>query len=212
MPLTAFPETERRLARRLDRARIDEEALARPLARCDIAQCRGRCCHDGAILGDEEASVLMDVLEIERAFFDALDLDLPEWPILRDAPGRWRTALRDDPARARDPLHPTHFPATSCVFLLPDARCALQCLGDARGHHPWHWKPVSCWMHPLVLRDGAAPLLTLPDDATDPNTAPGYPGFTEHTGCGATCPGAPRALETLAPELGFLEALRDPNS
>jgi hypothetical protein len=47
--------------------------------------------------------------------------------------------------------HHRHYGGTACVFLRSDHKCALQVASQASGHHPWHWKPFYCILHPLDL-------------------------------------------------------------
>lgn len=117
-----------------------------------------------------------------------------------------RTALV--PRRYHGVVHgyPAHFGDVACAFLMPDARCALQALAEARGHHPWHWKPLACWLHPIALGGDA---LRLPDGATDryADGAGRAGGFASCTPCGRTGDGGAPAREVLAPELQALGAL-----
>jgi hypothetical protein len=119
--------------------------------------------------------------------------------------GRRKTATRAAAAGELAADFPPHFAATRCVFLDREHRCLLQRLALAAGRHPWFWKPVSCWMHPLQLRPAAVPdgppVLTVLGPADDPD------GFASCTPCGRPDPGGSPAREVLAEELGFLQAL-----
>ncbi len=190
---------------------IDVEALRRPLRPCDLEQCRGTCCHDGVYLGGEESDVLRRLVAGERRALEMLGAVLPERVVVY---GRFRglvsgpkTATRPAPEREHQDGYPEHFARTDCVFLLPDSRCALQALALERGLDPWHFKPATCWIHPLSFdRDGAGrPRLTLHDESTDPHWFADYPGFSSRTPCGKTCPSGGRpAWEVLASELARL--------
>lgn len=206
-----------RLAAIVEGISLDEDSLERPLRRCDLARCGGACCYDGVYLSSEEAEVIRALVRDEDEAFRALGLDLPEkvvvygsWPGIASGP---KTAVRPAPERRGMPDYPVHFAATSCVFLLPDARCGLQVLASERGLHPWHWKPVTCWMHPLAIVDQAdgKALLTLPDEDSDPQRTEDYDGFACRTGCGRTEAedGAP-AREVLAEEIAVVRSLGDP--
>jgi hypothetical protein len=50
--LTAYPDDEAVLRRRLASAPVDVHSFRRPLKRCDIAHCQGMCCHDGVYVSE----------------------------------------------------------------------------------------------------------------------------------------------------------------
>ncbi len=203
-PLTAFPQTEAALRRRLERAAVRADAFRLPLARCSLASCRGMCCYDGIYLSDEEARVVAALAREEAAFFRDRGLDLPERVVVD---GSWegvvsgkKTAVRPRPFSRLVEDFPPHFHDTACVFLLEDGRCGLQVLSEARGRHPWHCKPTGCWLHPVCTDAGVG----LHDAATDPHRLPGYDGFASRTFCGRRAPGGRPAGEVLRDELVFL--------
>lgn len=102
---------------------------------------------------------------------------------------------------------PVHFPQTRCVFLDTQHRCVLQRLAMDEGLHPWWWKPVSCWMHPLVLVPGlrgGRPVLKVPGLGGDPSARAGYAGFASCTPCGMASAGGPSAAAVLKEELELL--------
>lgn len=211
--IAGFPKIRARLAAVAREMRIDDEALARPLRRCDLSACGGTCCYDGVYLSAEEAEVVRRLANEFGEEFEAMGLELPEkvvvygkWPGIASGP---KTAVRPAPERESLPDYPVHFAKTSCVFLLPDARCGLQLLASEQGLHPWHWKPVTCWLHPLAIVEGAdgKSVLTLPDESNDPQRLGDYDGFACRTGCGKTeCEGEP-AVSVLAEELEVLREL-----
>lgn len=180
----------RELVRNLE---IDHEALSRPLRPCDLGRCRGTCCHDGVYLDADEAPVLRQLVTEARSEIEATGLpSLPEPAIV---PGSWRgrvsgskTATRPEPMAERAETYPTHFPDTACVFLLPDARCALQQLAIDRGLDPWFYKPATCWLHPLSIETPPGSRhpsrLTIHTPETDPQRFPDYEGFASRTPCG----------------------------
>ncbi len=196
-PRTAYPATESALRAMLADAGLDRASFERPLARCDLAHCRGTCCSEGVTLNDEVAAVLRHLLRKEADFFRASGVD-PETALERE--GRaWRTALRPEPFHALVPDYPAHLPDTACAFLLADSRCALQALADARGLHPWHYKPLACWLHPVSISPEG---VVLHDAATDPYGE--HTGFTTATHCGRTAPCGRPAAEVLRAEIDFL--------
>ena len=194
---------------------LDIEALQRPLQRCRLSDCGGNCCHDGAYLGEEEANVIRGVVTTSRSDFERLGLDLPEQTVVF---GSWqgslsgpKTATRPSPMKDRIGEYPPHFPDTACVFLLNDARCALQALALERSLPPWFYKPVTCWLHPLTIEgiDEDRPVLTLHSVADDPQRFEGYDGFVSRTHCGRTCEGGEPGYRVLSDELRFLGGLAE---
>lgn len=212
-PPIAFDETAAALGELVRQSEIDLPALSRKISRCDLGACHGVCCHDGVFLGRDEAEIIGLLCLENRADFEALGLDLPEPVIVFD---NWRdlisgpkTATRPKPMSALVEDYPEHFPDTACVFLKDDNRCGLQQFAADRGHHPWHFKPATCWIHPLSLvqRTGAPPLLTLFDRENDPQNLPDYDGFVSRTHCGRTDECGQPAFEALSEELAMLGQL-----
>jgi len=194
------------LVRQLSEAEVDSAAFERRMKRCELARCRATCCHDGVVVGGDEVSGILGLVGREHGRLGGYGWKRPpDGRCFRAEAGRMRTATR--PA-APDELaedFPAHFPRTRCVFLDREHRCVLQRLAVDVGRHPWFWKPISCWMHPLVLRpagaDRARPLLTVPGPDDDRNR------FGSCTHCGRTEPDGEAACTVLAEELQMLEAL-----
>lgn len=180
MTVSAFPQSIAQLARQLQEAAVDHEAFEMPLPLCRLHECKATCCHDGVVLSDEEVGVLgHDVIS------------------LPDGRKKTRTIATTSDQRADD--FPEHFPNTRCVFLDDQYRCQWQLKSVSEGKHPWFYKPISCWMHPLLIenQDGR-PLLTirrLEHDVTN---------FATHTPCGRMTSGAQPARKTLKMELEML--------
>lgn len=198
-PRTAFTATERMLRVRFGDAPLDAASFRRLLRPCSLDRCGGTCCSAGASLNGEEALVIRQLVRRHADFFAVLVPDLPNPPLIRDG-GTDRTATRPRAFRAAVPDFPAHFEETACAFLLGDGRCALQCLAEAEGRHPWSFKPLACWLHPISLSpDGIA----LPDERTDPHAG----GFATQTHCGRAEPCGTPAHTVLAAELEFLGEL-----
>ncbi|NNE93816.1 MAG: hypothetical protein HKN23_19370, partial [Verrucomicrobiales bacterium] len=162
--MNAFPKETERIAQLVRETVIDFEAFMLPLKACDLADCRGTCCHDGVYLSGEEAEVVQNVDPEKLKAVGAADLPgktviYGNWRGLASGP---KTATRPAPMRERVKGYPSHFPETNCVFLLPDARCALQALAVEEGKQPWFYKPFTCWVHPLAFQtnEEGNPLLT----------------------------------------------------
>jgi hypothetical protein len=209
--ITAYAEEEAGLRRRMAGGRVDANSFQRPVARCEISTCRGMCCHDGVYVSRGSAAVIERVATAHAEFFARLGLRLPlrvivegNWPW---KPGGLKTALAHRAFSQTVAGFPSHFTDTACVFLTSDGRCALQLLSAHLGRHPWYYKPVKCWMHPITLEGDAQAVLFLHDARTDPYRFPGYDGFVSRIFCGRTCPGGAPASAVLADELTFLSRI-----
>ncbi|WP_396255722.1 hypothetical protein [Haloferula sp. A504] len=206
MKRIAYPGAERELGRQIHEAALDHEAFAMPLKVCDLSKCRATCCHDGVFLDAEQESGIAGVAgRLAKYGFHRSD-----WRERRGGRIKTATVGASEVELAED--FPAHFPITRCVFLDSQHRCLLQRLAVDEGRHPWWWKPVSCWMHPLLLRqrDGR-PFLTLATPQGDPAAAPGYPGFGSFTPCGMPCDEGEAAWKTLRGELEMLGQLAGRN-
>lgn len=201
--MIAFPSLQNELVRQVREARVDHEAFEMPLRVCELSECRATCCHDGVYLDAEERAVIGEVVATRAERLADYGWEAPA--IFQQVEGRWKSVTVPDPAPPEG--FPAHFPKTRCVFLDAEHRCVLQRLAMDEGRHPWFWKPVSCWMHPLILKPGSRgerPVLTLATPGNDPAAQRDYPGFSAYTPCGAVCAGGPPARQTLAAELALL--------
>jgi hypothetical protein len=192
---------------------LDLDALSRPLARCELKVCHGTCCHDGVYLAGDEADAILNLVGEAGDEFRAMGLKLPDPCVVYGAESGiasgWKTATVTVSPDVQAIDYPKHFPMTRCVFLLADSRCALQVIAEQRNLPKWHYKPTTCWLHPLSLltEGGRTPILTLHNERNDPQIRSGYPGFVPHTHCGRTCHGGQPAHLVLAEELEALGAL-----
>ena len=203
MEVSAFRRTVGELGAQLRGAEVDREAFDRGMRRCDLSVCRATCCHDGVVVGTEEMEEVAAVLAERGGELVGDAWDLPERLFETDG-RRWKTATRlaSDHELAED--FPRHFARTRCVFLDDRHRCVLQRISVSAGKHPWHWKPVSCWMHPLVLKPesaGSPALLTVLAPEQDVER------FASCTHCGRAEPGGEKAAVVLAAELEMLRAI-----
>lgn len=146
---------------------------------CNIEECQGICCSDGAFLLDEEETLIHRLVKKHPEHFD----HLPKAYIID---GEWegntgrKTAVR--PFRYRN--KPDHFANTRCAFAEADGKCALQTLAVKLGKHKWAYKPMGCWLYPLGAENGklVAPARTRREDPN--NLGKRYPGFSTFTPCG----------------------------
>ncbi len=189
---------------------FDLPSFTRKLARCELSRCRGMCCYDGAYV-DEDTGRVLEELAVDRAAdFRDMGLDLPERVLEKD---RWRpsglvtdyrTALKPFPFAAIVDGYPAHFRQTACVFHLEDGRCGLQVLAEQDGRHPWFYKPMPCWLHPIAVSETG---VTVHDEETDPYRFPWYDGYVTRTFCGRTCAEGSAAGEVLSEELALLRRI-----
>lgn len=211
---TAFVRSAGDLARQLREAAVDHAAFQRPLRRCALARCRASCCHDGVVVGTEEEMVIRELVEAKRrplagygwsepglGAIEEPDGDRATAGFVDSDDGKRRTATRPAETAELADDFPAQFKRSRCVFLDREHRCVLQRLADDEDRHPWFWKPISCWMHPLLLRAGDRPVLTLPDPADDPE------GFVCCTHCGRTEQDGEPAAVVLIEELEMLRAI-----
>ena len=209
--LTAYADDEAALRSRMAGGGVDAESFRRPVARCEISTCRGMCCYDGVYVSRESAVVIQRVAKEYAEFFAGQGLQLPErvivegdWPWKR---GGLKTACTPRAFSRAVEGFPSHFKDSACVFLTGDGRCSLQLLSVYLGRHPWYYKPVKCWMHPVTLEGEKHAALLLHTERTDPYRFPGYDGFVSRIFCGRTCRGGSPASAVLADELTILSRI-----
>lgn len=183
MIVSAFPRSLKTLAQQLREAAVDHEAFEIPLPLCQLHECRATCCHDGVVISEEEAAVLGEgVIE------------------LGDGRKKTQTVPASDEQLAQN--FPSHFPKTRCVFLDDQHRCQWQLKSVEEGKHPWFYKPISCWMHPLLVseRDGR-PVLTIRHPENDETN------FAAQTPCGKWTADSDPARMSLKMELEMLSEI-----
>lgn len=200
----AFAESAGVLRDQVREAALDHEAFAMPLRLCELGKCRATCCHDGVYVDALERRLIEEVVGERRELLGGYDWRAAK--LFQERGGKGKTATVGARAGELAEDFPKHFPQTRCVFLDAEHRCVLQRLAVDEGRHPWFWKPVSCWMHPLLMRRGVdgRPVLTLARPGRDPAAADGYPGFGACTPCGMPVEGGRPAWEVLRGELELL--------
>lgn len=207
--LDAMPDTKRFMKRRLRRADIDFESFATPLRLCALETCGGHCCYDGVCLDEDEEHYIKCVVGAHPVFFKQLNVD--EETAFEDATFLGVDTRKTATRKFRYPKaigHPKHFDKTTCIFRFPDGRCSLQTLAMEHGDHPWAYKPLSCWLHPISLERDDKAVIWIPTKETDHLADEDYPGFAPYTQCGEACPGEGKpAYETLRQELETLGAI-----
>jgi len=207
--VTAYPSTAEVVAAQLREALIDHEAFEVKIKPCELERCRATCCYDGVYLSAEEADGLRRILSKHRTRLQEWGIRLPEDPVLSVRGGRSvKTATRPAEEGELAVDYPAHFPKTRCVFLDREGRCGIQMLSVEQGRDSWFDKPLTCWIHPIVIlpatRERSRPLVTLVTPENDPQKSEGYPGFASCTHCGRPDDSGEPAREALAPELKML--------
>ena len=209
MDLTAYPKTLQILVSQLREAEVDDAGFDVKIRPCELERCKATCCYDGVYLSREEAEYVEGLVSRHQGELLAYGLRLPEQPIECIDDGRsYKTSIRPAEEGELADDYPAHFPKTRCVFLDSSGRCGIQMLSVALGRDPWYDKPLTCWIHPLVLlprtKDRLRPLLTLVTPENDPQKSDGYPGFASCTHCGRPDEDGIPARDALMPELEML--------
>jgi hypothetical protein len=120
-----------------------------PIRRCGWPDCKAACCVYGVWIDLDEQADLLAHAEIIK----------PHLPPKRRDPARWfdgeiepdRHTSSKQVTHTRVIRDPNHYGGSTCIFMRPDYKCALQVAGEAAGEHPWRFKPFYCILHPLDL-------------------------------------------------------------
>lgn len=211
--LALTDQMKEELHRRYFKAPLDAAAFFRPYKWCDLKDCQGLCCSGGVYPEmDVEVRMLQKLADDKRDYFLSQGIDLPKEVM---EPGYDEAAKREEMGTKTRPFHyppgllPPHFPSTACVFRADNGACGLQLLSLAEGQHPWWYKPMPCWLFPIVLERQGKPIITIHTRDNDDTRTADYPGFTESTQCGAQCHGAGGrpAWQAFAQEIEMLSEL-----
>jgi len=172
------------------------------LERCNISECEARCCYDGAYLVPDDEFRIREAIGRDTTFFAFLPLEpfvVDHW--LDSEPGL-KTDTR--PWEYQNLDFPAHFEQTRCVFAFDDGHCSLQVFADRNNEHPWTYKPLACWMHPLRMGSEGLDITTI----NQGDTHDGYPGYTSFTPCGRHRSDGRPWREVLAEEIEYHESKR----
>jgi len=188
-------------------ALFDHEAFDILLKPCELSHCRATCCYDGVYLGDEEVEIVQELSK--RLKGRGYGLDLTEDVVVSARGGKaMKTAVRKAQAGELAVDFPAHFKKTRCVFLDRQGRCGLQRLAIEKGFGSWDLKPLTCWIHPIVILppkgDRLVSLITLERAENDSQAAGDYLGYGSCTHCGRENVEGRPAREVLAKELKAL--------
>jgi len=219
---TLFPETAIEVGQQVREAILDHDAFEQRVKPCELASCKATCCYDGVYLGSEEVEMVKVLVEreAEKGTWDRYGLEAKDGSPLSvgnilttSETGRDKTSVRKAKTGELAEAFPTHFNQTRCIFLDSLGRCGFQRLAMEEGVHPWFYKPLTCWIHPLALDPpetrGSRAKLTLYNDQTDPHVEKDYPGFCSHTPCGKVNQNGIPAKESLKEELIYLSKISE---
>ncbi len=132
---------------------VDRRLLeAQPARRCDVAACRGLCCSHGVWVDVEQKSDILRHADLVRPHLPAWRQDEQLWFCDDEgADADFPSGRCDATSMVIDLGHPR---GEACIFLRPDARCALQVASTVNGLHRWALKPFFCALYPLVICQG----------------------------------------------------------
>lgn len=202
-----FPRTAKILTEQIEIARVDHAAFETLLRPCELSRCKATCCHDGVHVSYEEAAHILEVVEGNAGRLRGYGLELGE-EVMLDLGNGMKTATRPAEAGELAADFPEHFPKTRCVFLNKEGLCGLQSMAMEDGDDAWLHKPLTCWMHPLVLMPAGKwedrPVLTIVNAENDPQKTSRYAGYASCTHCGRAenaADGGRPAWQVLEPEL-----------
>lgn len=182
---TIYKETSKYLGSQLKSARLDHISFENCILPCELSKCKATCCHDGVHLSSGDAKILGELVDTHSDQLSEMGLDVSA-PLFEEmAPNKSKTMTRVALGRELANDFPAHFPKTRCIFLDEQHRCMLQRLANDLGHSPWYFKPLTCWIHPiLVMKHEGDLLITLPSLKNDPQKAKNYIGYGACTHCG----------------------------
>lgn len=147
-PETAFPEMALWLRGLVSSATVDEQSLQVRMHVCQLSDCAGACCANGAFLELDEGPVIEQLVDGNLELMQSLGVSVDEALIANVSRGSGRPPSARTATKSVD-----GGPASRmCTFWMTDGRCALQVVGTTDGRHPWYYKPVACWLHPLDVR------------------------------------------------------------
>lgn len=197
---TRYTKTAAGLVEQLRDAMLDHQAFETLLKPCSLERCKATCCYDGVYLSEEEAEGVQRLVKENSGRFAEYGLNLPENVVVSARGGNARktaTRLAQQGELAED--FPAHFAKTRCVFLDRVGRCGIQRMNMEDSQHPWRDKPLTCWIHPIVIlpanRERPRSLITLVTAENDPQKTQDYEGFASCTHCGrAETQGAPASV------------------
>lgn len=183
---------------------LDAAAFLKKYQPCELCTCKAQCCYTGTVLQDGEKKIIKDVMKRHGAILIEWLPHLPKVPVekveLLGVSNHVCSMTKVRPYGGHRNL-PEHFDATRCVFADDEGKCGLQRLSLQQKQHPWWYKPLDCWLHPIRLVDHPKAIITIPTEKNDPYKTQGYPGYTAFTPCGAAAQGGKPGYDVFSEEL-----------
>ena len=208
--LSMSEQSKAALHARFHDAELDVAAFLRNYQGCELCTCKAQCCYTGTVLQDGEEKIITDLMKQHAAPLKEWLPKLPKVPFeevdLLGTTNHACTMTKVRPYNYKRAL-PEHFDSTRCVFADSEGKCGLQRLSLQQKQHPWWYKPLDCWLHPIRLVADPKPMITIPTEENDPYKTEGYPGYTAFTPCGAVAKSGKPGYEVLSQELAALGTL-----
>lgn len=124
---------------------IDFASFSKKYRTCDASTCQQLCCAVGGFVSEDE---LQQINGLIRNREKAGDVEITESLITEGFSDKTlkQTALKDTHYRNEDvDFH------QCCVFKQDNGYCGLQSLAISKKLHPWTYKPIDCWLFPVVF-------------------------------------------------------------
>ena len=207
---SAFPLAAERLEKGIANATPglnSEKTFDRKLLPCGTS-CAGMCCYDGSFVEPDEEQALLLLLESRRETLSQW-VSIPEVPFVDSRwPNRGRqTALVPHTFPDSAGLPPHFTTGKACFLLTTDGRCSLELAARAEVKHRWHYKPIACWLFPIVAEYDGENMFRLYSERDEPYTSDSYPGFVGYSKCSRTNDTGREARRALSEELEYVVSL-----
>jgi len=117
---------------------------------CDYTKCNAVCCRNGCYITAEERDVIAEKVQEIAEYLR----ERPELPFWGDAEDHWEFT---DPVPVEDDMLHTRVAGDSCVFQIPDGRCAIHsyCLDHGISWETFKFEVCVVWPIQFRRRDGA---------------------------------------------------------
>jgi len=195
------------LRARFHDAVLDVAAFLKNYQPCELCTCKAQCCYTGTVLQDGEKKIIRDVMKRHVVSLKEWLPHLPKVPFetveLLGVTNHTCTMTKVRSYNYPQTL-PEHFDETCCVFADDDGKCGLQRLSLQQKQHPWWYKPLDCWLHPIRLIADPKAMITIPTEKNDPYKTDGYPGYTAFTPCGVAARNGEPGYKVFSEELRAL--------
>jgi deoxyhypusine synthase len=165
-------------------ATLDVQSFLKKYRVCtDFGNCY--CCSIGCYLQSNESDYLKQLVEQKQSALKELGLRDGQFPIIQGYyhKNKQQTAnlpfsyLEADGTVLEGVRH------SSCVFRdVTDGFCSLQKMAMSEGKPAWYYKPLECWLFPIIL-DEDANTITIADRTSELWANEEFPDFLQYTNC-----------------------------